>query len=101
MSSTGVEVFDTTLQKTNQWLQEIMQEFGTENRQEAYLILRATLQTLRDRLTLEDHLGAQRPMLIRGIFYEGWWPSLDVRKLHRDEFFDCVLSQFTTRALED
>lgn len=103
MSSTGVEVFDTTLQKTNQWLQEIMQEFGTENRQEAYLLLRATLQTLRDRLPLEQiaHLGAQLPMLIRGFYYEGWRPSLEVCKLHRDEFFDCVLSHFTRTALED
>ena len=37
MSATGIEVFDTTVQKTNQWLQEIMQELGTESRQEAYL----------------------------------------------------------------
>lgn len=103
MSSTGIEVFDTTLQKTNEWLQEIMQELRTETRQEAYLVLRATLQTLRDRLPLEEtaHLGAQLPMLIRGIYYEGWRPSFEVCKLHRDEFFECVLAHFTRTALED
>jgi uncharacterized protein (DUF2267 family) len=102
MSMTGLEVFDTTLQKTNQWLQEIMQELGTESRQEAYVILRATLHTLRDRLPLEEmaHLGAQLPMLVRGIYYEGWRPSLQVAKLHRDEFIACVLDHFTRTPLE-
>src|SRR3954452_19690727 len=76
MSATGLEVFDTTLQKTNEWLQEMMQEFGTESRQQVYLILRATLHALRERLPLEPmaHLGAQLPMLIRGFYYEGWSP---------------------------
>jgi len=103
MSATGIEVFDTTLQKTNQWLQDIMRELGTENRQQAYLVLRATLHTLRDRLPLEEvaHLGAQLPMLVRGIYYEGWRPSLEVRKLHREEFLASVLVHFAGTALED
>jgi uncharacterized protein (DUF2267 family) len=102
MSMTGLEVFDTTLQKTNEWLQDIMGELGTDNRQEAYLALRATLHTLRDRLPLEQiaHLGAQLPMLIRGIYYESWRPTLEVSKLHRNEFLACVLGYFTRTALE-
>jgi uncharacterized protein (DUF2267 family) len=93
MSATGLEVFDTTLQKTNEWRQEIMQEFGTENRQQAYLILRATLHALRERLPLEPmaHLGAQLPMLIRGFYYEGWSPHLGIYQWHRDEFLARVL----------
>lgn len=73
MSVTGLDVFDSTLQKTNEWLQQIMQQLGTDSRQEAYIGLRATLHTLRDRLPLEvvAHLGAQLPMLVRGIYYEG------------------------------
>ncbi|HWF45480.1 MAG TPA: DUF2267 domain-containing protein [Bryobacteraceae bacterium] len=103
MSVTGLEVFDTTVQKTNEWLQEIMEELGTQSRQEAYDMLRATLQTLRDRLPLEEtaHLGAQLPMLIRGFYYEGWRPNLEVLKMHREEFFECVLAHFTRTALEN
>src|SRR3954447_14996593 len=102
MSATGLEVFDTTLQKTNEWLQEMMQEFGTESRQQAYLILRATLHTLRERLPLEPmaHLGAQLPMLIRGLYYEGWSPSLGICKWHRDEFLERVLAHFVRTDLE-
>ncbi|HEX4169846.1 MAG TPA: DUF2267 domain-containing protein [Bryobacteraceae bacterium] len=103
MSLTGLEVFDTTLQKTNEWLQEIAQEFGTENRQQAYVALRATLHTLRERLPIEEtaHLGAQLPMLIRGIYYEGWKPTLEVSKMHRDEFLEHVLDQLEQTALAD
>lgn len=73
MSMTGLEVFDATTQKTNEWLDEIMFELALEERHTAYAALRGTLHALRDRLPLEEtaHLGAQLPMLVRGFYYEG------------------------------
>src|SRR3546814_6955305 len=43
----------------------------------AYHALRSVLHALRDRLTLEEaaHLGAQLPMLVRGIYYDSWHPA--------------------------
>jgi hypothetical protein len=38
---TGLAAFDTTLQKPNSWLRDIMQELQSENRQLAYSALRA------------------------------------------------------------
>jgi uncharacterized protein (DUF2267 family) len=74
MSATALDVFETTVNKTNRWLNELMQIMGLKDRQKAYLALRAVLHALRDRLTLEQvaQLGAQLPMLIRGFYYEGW-----------------------------
>ena len=53
MSSTGLEVFDETLHKTNVWLKEIAQVLGPD-RHRAYHALRAVLHCLRDRLTVDE-----------------------------------------------
>jgi uncharacterized protein (DUF2267 family) len=77
MSTTNIEVFDTTVQKTNEWLRDISRELGDENRRHAYLALRGTLHAIRDFLPIEEsaHLSAQLPLLVRGIYFEGWNPS--------------------------
>lgn len=78
MSATGVEVFDKSLQVTNIWPNEIMEDHGPD-RQRAWHILGVVLRTIRDRLPpdLAAHLGAQLPLLVRGAFYD--------RFLHRIE----------------
>lgn len=54
MSATGLDVFDSTIHKTYEWLNQIEAELGLEERHAAYTALRATLHTLRDRLTPEE-----------------------------------------------
>lgn len=74
MSTTGISTFDETVQLSNVWLNELMRALNWDNKQRAYRLLRATLHALRDRLTAHEavHLGAQLPMLIRGLYYENW-----------------------------
>lgn len=76
MSATGLAVFDETVQKTNAWLKDIAESLSSD-RHHAYQALRAALHALRDRLTIEEtaQLGAQLPMLVRGIYYESWRPT--------------------------
>jgi uncharacterized protein (DUF2267 family) len=95
MSATGLKVFDTTLQKTNSWLHEIMREMGCQERREAYQALRATLHALRDRLTIEEvaQLAAQLPMLVRGFYYEGWDPSGKPVKARDPEAFLALIAK--------
>jgi uncharacterized protein (DUF2267 family) len=74
-----------------------MQALGTEDRQRAYLALRATLHALRDRLTVEEvaQLGAQLPMLIRGFYYEGWDPTgKPLRVRQKEQFLARIEEQF-------
>jgi uncharacterized protein (DUF2267 family) len=77
MTTATLSAFESTLQTTNQWLEELNAELGRDDPQQAYRILRAVLLALRDRLTVEEatDLGAQLPMLVRGFYYEGWNPS--------------------------
>lgn len=96
MAFTGLEAFDTTVQESNIWLKDIMEEEGWQDRHRAYLALRSVLHLLRDRLTVDEaaHLGAQLPMLIRGIYYEGWDPNENPRKRGKESFLSYVSAAF-------
>jgi uncharacterized protein (DUF2267 family) len=74
MGDTQLAVLDHTIQLTNVWLKKMMAEHHFETRHDAYGALRAVLHALRDRLTPEQavHFGAQLPILVRGVYYEGW-----------------------------
>lgn len=74
MSATGLAAFDETVQLSNLWLNELMEAVDWDDKQRAYRLLRATLHALRDRLSAHEavQLGAQLPMLIRGLYYDGW-----------------------------
>ncbi len=90
------EPFETTLQKTNLWLGDIMRRMGWDDRQRAWSALRAVLHVLRDRLSVEEAtaLGAQLPLMVRGAYYEGWRPSgKPARFRKRDDFLDRVAEE--------
>lgn len=72
--TTGLAVFDSTVQESNLWLKEVAAHLGDADRQEAYVALRAALHALRDRLPAQAaaKFAAQLPMLLRGVYYEGW-----------------------------
>ena len=88
----SIRVFDTTLQKSNEWLNDLAAELHTDDKQYAYRVLREVLHALRDRIPSGEaaHLGAQLPMLIRGMYYEGWSPTNAPARGDRAEFFERV-----------
>lgn len=97
MAATGLDVFDKTLQTTNIWLDEIMEEIGPD-RQVAWHALSAVLRTLRDRVPLDlaVHLGAQLPLLVRGVYYDQWHPAGHPERTHDlDAFLGRVADKLT------
>ena len=89
MTHTTLSVFQNTLHKSEEWLHDIMALLEWDDQHDAYKALRAVLQTLRDRLSVEEatDLSAQLPMLLRGLFFEGWNPSrTPIRMRTVDEF---------------
>ena len=90
---TKATVLETSLHRTHEWLRDIEQELHLDNEQAAYAALRATFHAVRDRLPVElvAHLGAELPMLIRGMYYEGWHPSsAKLKEAHATDFYDSV-----------
>jgi uncharacterized protein (DUF2267 family) len=89
MTTTGIEGFERSQQTTNVWLKELGKKLDNDDRHLAYMALRATVHALRDRLAVDEaaHLGAQLPMLIRGVYYEGWRPAGKPEREHTKEAF--------------
>jgi uncharacterized protein (DUF2267 family) len=98
MHATGLKEFDHAIHSANTWLKDLMVELDWEDRHRAYHALRAVLHTLRDRLPPNSvlHLSAQMPMLVRGIFLEGW-RLVDNPVLERseEEFVEHVAEAFS------
>jgi uncharacterized protein (DUF2267 family) len=82
-------ILDRSVQKTNVWLRDVNYELQWFTFQRGYLALRAVLHALRDRLSVPEvaQLGAQFPIFIRGIYYEGWNPSRTPIKSRGKELF--------------
>ena len=81
MSTNGLDVFDKTLQTTHIWLDEIIEDLGTDRRT-AWHVLGAVMRALRDRLPpgLSAHLSAELPLLVRGSYFEQWRPGQEALK---------------------
>ncbi len=82
------------VQQSQEWLKELRDNAGLASETEALSVLRAVLQQLRDRLTIDEavQLGAQLPTIVRGIYYEGWRPAgvPDVSVKTQADFLDKV-----------
>ncbi|HSF93856.1 MAG TPA: DUF2267 domain-containing protein [Thermohalobaculum sp.] len=97
MTMTGLAVFDETVHTTNTWLHELSSRMGWDDRQKAYRVLRHGLHALRDRLPLTEaaQFSAQLPILLRGVFFEGWRPAAAPSQARTiDEFLSGLRAAF-------
>lgn len=71
------------------WLHELMTklELSPEEARRGLHALRAGLHAIRDRLPAAEvvDLGAQLPVLVRGLFYEGWRLTNDPKRIRNRE----------------
>lgn len=88
MQGTTVDSIQRTVQKSNEWLHDLAADLGTDERT-AWRVLRAYLQLLRDRLTVDEaaQLAAQLPHLLRGVYYEGFDPGRQPERIRDREVF--------------
>jgi len=90
-----VPAIERTLQLTHEWLHELVEAGSMRDEQQAYSALRGVLHALRDRLTADEviDLGAQLPVVLCGMYYDGWKPSKQpTRERHLEQFLEHVHS---------
>ncbi len=93
MPLSNVQSLNRSAHKTQLWLKELSERGHLDNEQQAYSVLRAVLHALRDRLTVDEtaNFAAQLPMIVRGVYYEGWKPSVTpIKYKDRTEFYERI-----------
>jgi uncharacterized protein (DUF2267 family) len=104
MTATGVPTLDHAPQVFAQWLGELCDDLGWTQKPRAYLLLHTTLHAVRDFLPANEaaDLAAQLPVLVRGVFYEGWTPAkTPVKPRNKADFLGRVDAHFQDEPLED
>lgn len=83
------------VQVLQEWLKELRDKGELADEAAAYSVLRSVLHQLRDRLTAEEavDLSAQLPLIVRGLYFEGWRPHSVPRKIRSKEKFLDELSK--------
>ena len=92
-----------TVRTTNRWLRDVRIRLDLEHSHQALRLVRAVLHVLRDHLSV-DHvasLGAQLPLLLRGILYEGWDPTPKPEKQrHSADFLNEITAQLAPEPVD-
>lgn len=103
MHGASVVNFTQAAQQAQQWVNELATDLNWQQGR-AYHLLRCVLHALRDSVSQEEmaDLSAQLPVLIRGIYFEGWQPR-ETRVLERKkaDFIERVHSAFSDDLLVD
>lgn len=104
MHVTGIPTLDHAPQVAAEWLNRLEEHLGWQDRPRSYLLLRETLHAIRDYLTADEavDLSAQLPVLIRGLYFDGWVPSRTPEHPRgKGDFIARVAGRFVDRPLED
>lgn len=96
-------LWDQVIDKGNVWTHELGDELGWTDEHAVLGALRAVLHAVRDRLPFDEaaQLAAQMPLLIKGLYVDGWDPSATPAKARtREAFLALVRRQLGGRARE-
>jgi len=73
----SIDIVDQNVKTINTWLKDVSEEMDNIGEEAAWARLKAVLQTLRDRITVDEaaDFAAQLPIIARGLYVEGWSPG--------------------------
>jgi uncharacterized protein (DUF2267 family) len=99
MKFTGLDVFDSSIHRTNLWLKDLMQELNWTDHRKTYRSFRCVLHAIRDHLSPENaiSLGSQLPMLIRGFYFDHWVLSGKPIPFRNEDSFLSIVADYMSR----
>ena len=103
MTHTGITKFSRAAEQAQAWVNELADDLSWSDAR-SYLLLRSVLHALRDWLEPEEmaDLSAQLPLLVRGIYFEGWRglePPVPDRS--KDAFVGRIAADFANEPPDD
>jgi uncharacterized protein (DUF2267 family) len=96
--------YEQYAQDAQKFVKEVASELGdADNINQANRIMTSVLHTLRDLLTPEEslHFIAQLPMMLKGVYVNGWHLHSKNRIRSMDEFIECLMLKNPKAAPQD
>lgn len=103
MTTPRLDVFERAVQKADRWIDDLKDALGWHNRHHTVEALGVVLHVLRDRLPVQEavDLGAQLPLLLRGLYYQNWDVSVNPEKYrHAKDFLEHIRAGLLKHRLE-
>jgi uncharacterized protein (DUF2267 family) len=87
--STNIVALDRAISHTIEWIDDIQDELGWESKDKTYQATKAVLQTIRDRLQINEvvHLSANLPLVMKGMLMDGYTLKGKPERIHDLESF--------------
>jgi uncharacterized protein (DUF2267 family) len=104
MSSQSLSTVNHAPQVVAEWVNLLCEDLEWDDQGRAYMLLREVLHAVRDYLTVDEaaDLAAQLPLLIRGIYFDGWVPAqCPAHPRSKEDFLGRISAPFAVTPLED
>ena len=88
-----IHVFERTNHEAHEWVNDLAGRTGWTNEREVLRLLRTVLAKVRDHLPVNEmaQFSAQLPIILRGMFFEGWQPKMTpVQERHASAFVAAI-----------
>lgn len=72
-----IHVFERTVHEAHDWVNELSGRLGWTSERDVLRLLRTVLCNIRDHLPVNEmaQFSAQLPIMLRGMYFEGWQPK--------------------------